>query len=523
VGPLPWWMEVWDTKTWHCLLTVPSATPRAVFRPHSTQVLATRSDGVAFWDLEQQQAVAAFPLTNWAAATNFEGVGHQLAFSTDGEQFAESSFDGSSSIVSVHRSGDGSTLFSAKVPAEVSALAWQPRGRWLAVTDFGGSVALVDPTNGETRIIGHHKAQAVTANFSPDGRYLFTGGWERVLICWDMLSLQSSFIIPLESFTIQFRNDGTECALASESSWQLHAFERPAAHLRLAQQLGGMVHDAVISPGGRWLAVAGIERLGVWDLTFPGPAALTAEGADDRLFFSAQNELFGCSDDECHGWRIREGQRPDSPPTLQEFEVPQRTGFISFCQAPGGVLMSSSRGSCLIDTRSGQTQWTTTAAGVSSSSPDGHWMGIFTPYSRVAHIYRLPELALAANLTNRANIGRVQFSPRGSEVAVVTASECEFWSTTTWQRTRVTNAVNLLYTPRANGYWLTRNSRTAGLYSAATLEPLLPLPRGMLPLALSPDGRYLAVSSDAQSLELWNLSEVRRQLQALGLAWPEAP
>jgi WD40 repeat protein len=484
----------------------------------------TDRDGITLWDLEKHQAVASFPLTNWAAATNFEGDGPQLAFTADGEQFAESSFNGSLSMVSVHRSTNASTLFSAKVPAEVSALAWQPRGRWLAVTDFGGSVTLVDPTNGETRIIGHHKAEAVTASFSPDGNYLFTGGWERVLICWDMLSLQSSFIIPLEAFNIQFRSDGAECALAGESTWQLHAFEHPATHRQLPEPLGSKVRYAAISPDGHWLAVAGFERLGVWNLHSTGPAALTTEGRDCRLFFSAQNELFGCSDDECHAWRVREGQRPDSPPTLQEFQVPERTGFLSFCQAPSGVLMSSSLGSRLIDNGSGQTPRTTTGAGVSSSSPDGHWMGIFTPYSRVARIYCLPELALASNLTNRDNISFVQFSPRGSEVAVGMVNEIQFWSTTTWQQTRlVTNAANLIYTPRANGLWLARNYRTAGLYSAATLEPLLPLPRGMLPLALSPDGRYLAVSSDAQGLELWDLSEVQRQLQDLGLSWPVTP
>ena len=41
----------------------------------------------------------------------------------------------------------------------------------------------------------------------------------------------------------------------------------------------------------------------------------------------------------------------------------------------------------------------------------------------------------------------------------------------------------------------------------------------MLPLALSPDGRHLAVSLDAQRLQVWDLAEVRRQLDELGLDW----
>jgi len=231
-----WWIEVWDARTWRCILGVPTATPRPVFRPHSTQMLTTKSDGITFWNLETEQAVAFFPQTNWRAAKNFEGHGNPLAFTSDGDQFAESSFDGSRSIVSVHRSSDGAMLFSANVPAEVSALAWQPHGRWLAVTDFSGSVALIDTANGETRTIGRHEAQAVTATFSPDGNCLFTGGWERVLICWDMLSLQKSFTIPLNGFHIQFREDGAECALAGKSFWQLHTFERPAAHRTVGRQ-----------------------------------------------------------------------------------------------------------------------------------------------------------------------------------------------------------------------------------------------------------------------------------------------
>jgi len=50
---------------------------------------------------------------------------------------------------------------------------------------------------------------------------------------------------------------------------------------------------------------------------------------------------------------------------------------------------------------------------------------------------------------------------------------------------------------------------------------LLLLPQGMLPLALSPDGRQLAVSVDARRLEVWEMSQVRSQLRRLGLEWTD--
>jgi len=51
------------------------------------------------------------------------------------------------------------------------------------------------------------------------------------------------------------------------------------------------------------------------------------------------------------------------------------------------------------------------------------------------------------------------------------------------------------------------------------VHQLLPLPTGMLPLALSPDGRHLAVSVDLRRLQVWDLAEVRAQLSQVGLDW----
>src|SRR5262249_27472632 len=138
-------------------------------------------------------------------------------------------------------------------------------------------------------------------------------------------------------------------------------------------------------------------------------------------------------------------------------------------------------------------------------------------------IYRLPGLERVAKLTHPANISHFEFSPLGDEVAIWSSrGGVEFWSTTTWERTRaLTNFTGLLYAADARSFWLMKDSRTAARYDARTLEPLLLLPSGMLPLALSPDGRHLAMSVNAQRLQVWDLVEVRHQLRELGLGWAE--
>jgi hypothetical protein len=75
------------------------------------------------------------------------------------------------------------------------------------------------------------------------------------------------------------------------------------------------------------------------------------------------------------------------------------------------------------------------------------------------------------------------------------------------------------FMPDGSEFWLAEDARNAALHDTHTFETLLPLPAGTLPLAVSPDGRHLAVSVDARRLQVWDLSEVRHQLRALGLDW----
>jgi WD40 repeat protein len=135
----------------------------------------------------------------------------------------------------------------------------------------------------------------------------------------------------------------------------------------------------------------------------------------------------------------------------------------------------------------------------------------------------MPTLEEAAKIPHRASIGAFQFSPLGDEVVVGSSIfGLEFWNTATWKRTRkLTNFVDILYTPTARALWLTKDFRTAGLYDARTLEPLLMLPIGMLPLAISPDGRQVVVSVDSQRLQVWDLAALREQFRELGLDWRE--
>jgi hypothetical protein len=188
-------------------------------------------------------------------------------------------------------------------------------------------------------------------------------------------------------------------------------------------------------------------------------------------------------------------------------------------------MFTGTRGSRLVgydQLAADHQSWKPTAPGLNGVSPDGRWLGMYLSYSPYFFAYRLPELARVASLTNEGSIGQFEFSPKGDEVAISRRGGVEFWSTTNWKQLRcLTNYSSLLYSPDAETFWLSTDWRTAGLYDARTVDPILPLPRNTVPLAVSQDGSHLAVSVDLRRMQVWDLGEMRRQLRGLGLDWRE--
>ena len=114
------------------------------------------------------------------------------------------------------------------------------------------------------------------------------------------------------------------------------------------------------------------------------------------------------------------------------------------------------------------------------------------------------------------------FTPSGDELAVVTARGVSFLETNRWTTRRtlplaLADNARIIFTPDGQSFWLAQSAREAALYDLRTLRPTLPLPDNVSPVALSADGRYLAVEVEAQRLQVWDLVETRRKLQELGL------
>jgi serine/threonine protein kinase/WD40 repeat protein len=519
-------VEIWDVPSARRILLLRDVPWGVVsFHPHLPQMIAMSRDGsAAVWNLEDGTRTTQFKVP----AAPFD-----LKYSPDGKRFALRYHSNNIGTVSVHNAADATLLASQTIPRGLHWLDWHPTGRWIAAGADDGSVNLIDSQTGESRTLGQHMAAAPTMAFSPDGRYLITGGWEKELICWDLQAMQRAFTMPLGSYQLQFDADGQQCAVTIVGkSVQLHAFEHPTTHREFAEDLGAPIHHAAFSPDGRWLAASGDKQAGVWDLASGGPAALDDGAYLAHFFFTPEaRELFGSRNkkeaSDCFRWRLPSAipqSATGGPPNLERLPLHKPVDFTFLGLSSNAVVMTSSKGSQVLapdELENGSDRWTRTHLGINGVSPDGRWLAIYLPYTPTLYIYRVPGLERVAKLTHPANINDFAFSPLSDEVAIWSSrGGVEFWNTATWERTRaLTNFTGILYTPDARSLWLRQDWRTAGLYDARTLEPWLLLPAGMLPLALSPDGRHIAVSVNAQRLQVWDLDKVRARFRELGLDW----
>ena len=517
--------EIWDTTVPRLVRLLKDVSQGGVtFHPRRDWILTAQKEGAVIWDLENGAEVRRF---------RFAGTPISLRFAPDGGRLAVLYLTDGNATLSVHdvTNAAAAPLASHTFTAQAQRFNWHPAGRWIALPDFGGAIHQMDAQTGETRVLGRHKAEAVSVDFSPDGAYLISGGWEMELICWDAQTLRRAFRIPLNSFTGQFRNDGRAYAVTTASAVQFHTFERPGGYREFGEEMGPRMRFAAFSRTGRWLAVSTDQRAAVWDLVQGGPPAFDDDAFESHFFFTPdERELFASRGrvQATRGfrWRIASGTNASSPPSLERLPFHEPAGFTFLSLNSNSVVMTATNGSQVLareELAAGKDQWSPTYPGLNGVSPDGRWLGVLRPFTPSLYIHRLPSLERVAKLTHSTNIFYFEFSPRGDEVALYSGRGVSFWNTTNWQRTRLLTNFSrpFLYAPDGRSFWLTKELRMAGLYDSRTLEPRLVLPTGMTPLAVSADGRQLAVSVDAHRLQVWDLAEVRKQLRVLGLDWSE--
>jgi len=327
--------------------------------------------------------------------------------------------------------------------------------------------------------------------------------------------------------------DGRRCGvLLPDAAMQFYVFERPG-HRNLTGNPGAALRNGKFSPDNRWLLTRDDRHLCLWDLRSQAPPALLDVPMATTAFFSPDsNELFavpeGLAQPAYLGrWRLVPGSNANQAPQAEPLATQLPSGFARAVLAGNELVMTGTDGVSIVPLSNGLSTASRTVnipAGLAFTSPDGRWLAMIYEWSPVLRIYRLPQVEEVARLETSNFVSSVTFSPDGDELLVLNRGGVEWFDTATWRRTRHRPGANVsgsyaFYTPDGTMIWMVTHFRNAALFDRRTLEPLLRLPHDVLPLALSPDGRQLAVSVEGQRVQLWDVNAFRGELAKLGLDW----
>jgi WD40 repeat protein len=513
-------LELWDWEARRLILHARDRVTQKslTFHPSEPWIATGNAAGtVRVWNIATGTTLAEF---------HVEGQLWSLRYSPDGERFAISTDTGPVCHIEVRDARTGEVQ-STESGATAHMAEWHPRGHLVAVPDDEGNIRLTNVETGSKVVLGGHKRQAVTAAFSPDGRYLISGGWEAEMICWDLQTLRRAFTIGLNSWRLLFQRDGRRCAVEFNNHVRIYDFQTPSGVRDLTPETPrGGVHGA-FSADGRWFSANREDGFAVWDLENPGPAAVVMEeNARIPLFAPTGNELYVYNENVLTRWQLEPGPNLEAPMVTAQ-PVFRPPGMLSLAMTDTHLITTGQGGTHflpLADPQQDQVRHRVEAAGRSLISPDKKWIGVRGAQDRSLQVLPLPAMEPVTTLSLGARLWTFAFAPPGGELAVGTGAGLEFFDTTTWQPTRRLALASerlskILYAPDGRTFWHASDGRTAALRDTRTLEPLLPLPENSLPLALSADGRKLAVTVDGTSVQILDLPEIRQALGELGADW----
>jgi len=528
-------LEVWNVSQTQLVFTArPDVAYNSFsFHPKRSRLMVGHLGGaVSVWDLPSATKAGSFHLPDTALA---------LAYSPDGERVAASYQRGSNWIVAFHDAATGAVLGATDCPEPAAFIAWHPRGQWVSITGYDATewsrgVWLIAVDGGAMTLLGRHKIKTAATTFSADGNYLMSSGWDRELFCWDLRTQQRAFTFADAGYRLDWSPDGTRCAIVlGRPRLQLYVFERPAC-LELTGNRGERLRRGAFSHDGRWLALPDSQNLCVWDLACSSRPALLAAKVLASPFFSPDgSQLFALvgrsGDARLEAWHISAASGPAGPPQLSPLPVAAQPGLTGAGLAGDELVLTAADGVRLIartNLASGEGRLVRIPSGQGTVSPDGRWLAMTYSFSPWVTVYHLPDVELVSRLETSHFVAGVWFAPAGDELAVINRGGLEQWDTATWRLRRrqpgfpVSDSY-VLYTPDGSGVWRLTSFRDTALCSRKTLEPILPLPSNVIPLALSSDGRQLAASVDDQRVQVWDLGELREHFRKLGLDWEEPP
>ena len=544
---------LWDLETGKRRLRLPVERPVAsvAFSPDGMQIAAS----CGFFGVESEKRVRVWDASSGRELhrLNLGNSAYGLNFSPDGR------------VLGINAPNDKVLLWELGKPprrlegqkGEGHELVFSPDGKrvatgvteWPNPEDFKRKVFVIrlwDVATGKVvhALRGHEESIRALA-FSPDGKRLASGGWEKTntVRLWDVASGKELPALQKregDTRALRFSADGLTLHAASQEG-ELRTWQLPEGKRLPTVQLKDVPHSSdpvAFSPDGsrlamgNWIGIAGgSNTVNLWDLA-TGNRILTFaghEGSVRKLSFSADGKyLASLGGEGAMLWDVA-ARRP-----LRRFGV-RLDGMENLdLSADGAMLATGSRGEGRVrlwDTATGKEfaglTWKLgerSACGAPRFSPDGRSLVVMesrptglqlfsVPRKRQVHRSSLPDLSFAF---------ATSFTPDGREIVAASGVGIVRWDAASGkERLRLGQSVDIgdIY-----GYWtdataLSSDGRTLalgarngmfGLWETATgreivrLIPEKDYENTITAAGFSPDNRYVIAGKSDGSFRCWD-------------------
>ena len=379
---------VWKASDGQMLFckTSPKSVNDAVFSPDGEFIITGDSSGeVQIIRILDQSIQKTF---------NAGSIVWDIDISKDGKEIAVTRDDGKISIVDFET---GEEKYPLLVSGKIRIASFSPNGYYIAAGSSTGVVTLWNlDAGGDPVTSGRHTGEVRSLVFSPDSRYLVTGGADGYAVAAYTSNGQQAYRLLHEAAVtdIAFNpSDGSWFATVSNDR-RIRLWDTTDGEERIRMEQDSFVNAVSISTNGQWLATTGVDQaVRVWNAsTGTEMFQIPIEGDGLNLGFGENGSrlVAGDSIGDINVWDISVISAPES-----YLQFDGQVGSMQF--SPSGDWLAASDGPRIwllesdpLPTLDRQRSPNIVANGKVTSlifSPDSKWLGVATDNGQVLVYY----------------------------------------------------------------------------------------------------------------------------------------
>jgi serine/threonine protein kinase/WD40 repeat protein len=510
------------------------ASPVFDFSPDGAKLAcALRNEGIAVVDLASGQA-RHIPHT---------GVNRSIDLAPDGRRFAIAVARAGKFAVEVGDLATGQIQVTLPHPAWVSSIqGWHPDGQTLVTCCDDQMIRIWDVPSGKAvradpapfRTLEGHKARGIYCSFDSTGRRLLSNDWDGILRIWEASSGRQLLALPAGGYTYR-RISSSDRFLATSTS-DVTKVQLLRLHGRLEYQtavVGSDVgfSDGAVHPEGRLLAVARSGSVVLMDLaTTREVANVLPRERPAWPTWESSGALLTCEQWGPYRWPMHpnplaEGHYQVGPPEgwngnrrAYQFGASLDGQTLALVEVNLGALVLH-RGPP-IRTVSLQPHQNVRSCAV---SPDGRYVATGSHTAGMGAKVWEADTGRLVKVLPVTGPCSVTFSRDGGWL-LTTGGGCRLWAVGPWTEGPAVGGPFGCFSPDGSMVAVEDTAGAIRLVATDTGAEVLrleaPEQTRLRPRCFTPDGtRLLATGRDTQAVHIWDLREIRRGLDELGLDW----